>query len=303
MKVSRSRTAHGSQKLRRVLELVRLRDSGFVYLSCSNPTRRTFWEPATGRLNATGRSLVDHVAVYDPSTSRVTRLRLINFPSLEPLALHSFDIVPSETNSSDLFVFAINHRPPSTGVAAKEGADSVIEIFKTQERSSEMEYIKTIRDPNVIITPSDIAGNGDGSFYFTNNAHSKTGIVRVLVHHQTCQTYIFIMKMRKIDPLFRLKTRSIGYCTYEGDCTLAATGLPGANGILRGPEGVIYVTNNEFGEVILLEQADDRSLNMVDTIHTGNANASSNLTFTVVLLMNQKCQWTNYPWARTMRCM
>lgn len=289
----------GSQKAQMCLELVRLRGSGFVYLSCSNPTRRTFWEPATGRLNVTGRSLVDHVAFYDPSTSRITRLRLINFPSLEPLALHSFDIVPSETNSSDLFLFAINHRPPSTGVAAKEGADSVIEIFKTQEGSSYMEYIRTIRDPKVIITPSDIAGNEDGSFYFTNNARSKTGIVRVSFIIRLIKLIIF-MKMRKIDPLFRLKTRSIGYCTYEGDCTLAATGLPGANGILRGPEGVFYVTNNEFGEVILLEQADDRSLNMIDTIHTGNAKASSNPAFTIVLLLNQKCQWTNYPWTRMM---
>lgn len=231
-------------------KLVRLKTTGLIYLSCSSPIRRTFWEPATGRLNATGRSLVDHVAFYNPSTSRVIRLQLIDFPSLEPLALHGFDIIPSETNPSELFLFAINHRPPSTGAAAKEGADSVIEIFKTQEGSSEMKYIKTIRDPKVIITPSDIAGNGDGSFYFTNNARSKTGI------------------MRKIDPFLRLRTKSIGFCTYEGDCTLAATGLSGASGILRGPEGVFYVTNNDFGEVILLEQADDKSLDVVDTIYT-----------------------------------
>lgn len=174
------------------LELIRLSGSGLVYLACSNPTKRTFWEPATGRLNATGRSLTDYIAIYDPSTSHVKRLTLTRFPSLEPLALQSFDVVPSDTNSSELFLFLINHRPPTDAPALEKGADSVVEIFVTHEGSVEMEHIKTIRDPSVIITPNDIVGNGDGSFYFTNNARSKTGIVRVLAYHgRTCILYFY----------------------------------------------------------------------------------------------------------------
>lgn len=76
--------------------------------------------------------------------------------------------------------------------------------------------------------------------------------------------------MRKVDTLFRLRSKSIGYCTYEGECKIAATGLPGANGIIRGYDGTFYVTNNEFGGITLLEQLEDNNLNVIDSIPTGD---------------------------------
>ncbi|GJJ06417.1 hypothetical protein Clacol_000608 [Clathrus columnatus] len=233
-------------------KLIQPRESGIIYLACSNPIHRTFWEPGTGRLNATGRSLTDYIATYDPSTSRITRLALTNFPFIEPLSLQGFDVVTSETNSSELLLFLINHRPPTKAPAITAGADSVIEIFKTLEGSSTMEYIKTIYNPNVIITPSDIVGSGNGDFYFTNNARSKTGMVR------------------SSDALFRFKSKSIGYCPYDdqNQCKIVASGLSGASGIIRGPDDIFYVTNNEFGEILLLEQFDDNSLGLIDVIPT-----------------------------------
>lgn len=124
------------------------------------------------------RSLTDHVATYNPATSRVTRLKITGFPSSVPLALHGFDVVPSDTNPSELFVYLINHRPSPEG-ATRVFADSVIEVFKTKVNSDELAYVATVEDPSVIITPNDVVGYGDGSFHFTNDARAKFGIVSV----------------------------------------------------------------------------------------------------------------------------
>lgn len=129
-----------------------------------------------GYFNVTARSLTDHITTLDPATSKITRLKLTGFPSSVPLALHGFDVVPSNADPSQLFVYLINHRPPPEDTKTIF-ADSVIEVFKTKVNSDELVYITTVEDPSVIITPNDVVGHGDGSFHFTNDARSKLGIV------------------------------------------------------------------------------------------------------------------------------
>lgn len=160
------------------LEIVRHKDTGILYAACSTPASRTVWEPSVGYLNSSARSLTDYVATYNPATSRITRLKLTGFPSSIPLALHGFDVVPSDSNPAELFVYLVNHRPPPKGTK-REYADSVIEVFKTRVDSDELVYVTTVEDSSVIISPNDIWGYGDGSFHFTNDARAKRGIVSI----------------------------------------------------------------------------------------------------------------------------
>ncbi|KAF8575519.1 serum paraoxonase/arylesterase [Ramaria rubella] len=228
---------------------VRHHASGTLYFACSTPISRTVWEPCIGRLNVSARSLTDYVATYDPSTSKTTRLKLVGFPSSQPLALHGFDIVQSDTDPSELLVYLINHRPP-TGDPRQVGADSVVEVFKTKVNSDELVYVKTVRDPSVIISPNDIIGSGDGSFYFTNDARSKSGIIR------------------EVDAFLRLPGMTVGYCHINRGCKIAARGLKGANGIARNNDGLYFVTNHRFGEIFVLEKQEDGSLVLTDVVKT-----------------------------------
>lgn len=96
--------------------------------------------------------------------------------------VHGMDVVPSSSNPHELFVYLVNHRPflPIDEVNHKKaGANTTIEIFKTTVGGSEMVHLNTVYDPEVIVTPNDVFGYPDGeSFYFTNEASVKTGLVR-----------------------------------------------------------------------------------------------------------------------------
>ena len=159
-------------------ELILHQPTGLIYLACSTPSSRVHWTPAVSRLNATGASRDDYVAIYDPKSSAVTRLEVAGFSSTRGLSLHGMDVVPSSTNPSDLFIYLVNHRAPLGDALAQDvGADSVIEIFKTTVGGKTLTYLKTIESP-VIITPNDIVGSPDGdSFYFTNDHGEKVGFV------------------------------------------------------------------------------------------------------------------------------
>jgi hypothetical protein len=87
------------------------------------------------------------------------------------------DVVPSTSNPTELYVYAINHRRPVQGSGKKVGANSVVEIFKTTIGGNTLTHLKTVEDP-VIDTPNDLVGSSDGkSFYFTNDHGVKMGVV------------------------------------------------------------------------------------------------------------------------------
>lgn len=126
------------------------------------------------RFNATARSLDDHIATYSLATGKISLLKLKGFP-FEPPALHGFDVVTSDADTSELLFYLVNHRPHRDG--GNIGVNSVIEMFKLSIGSEELEYVKTFEDPSVIIMPNGVFGHGDGSFYFTNDHRSEKGIV------------------------------------------------------------------------------------------------------------------------------
>jgi arylesterase / paraoxonase len=139
-------------------------------MACSTQESRPHWLPSVGRLNATGKSSTDYVAVFDPEAEKITRLKVPSFKYPRGLSVHGMDVVQSKQYPEQLLIYLINHREPLAPADARDiGADSVVEIFRTSIGSEEMEYVTTFKDP-VIATPNDVvAGDEDLSFYFTND--------------------------------------------------------------------------------------------------------------------------------------
>lgn len=165
--------------------------SGVLYLACSTIPNRLAWTPTLLHLNASARFAPgaedDYIATYDPKTSRAARLTLTNLPAgTPPLSVHGMDIVPSSTNPKDLWVYLVNHRPylaPGGGYedAEKMGANSTIEVFRSQVGGTKLEWVRTFYAPGVVIAPNDVVGLPDGEgVYFTNDSGYKVGLVRII---------------------------------------------------------------------------------------------------------------------------
>lgn len=152
-------------------------------MACSTQEARTPWNPAVNFYNASTPSSTDFVAVYDPSSGKVTQLKTVGLPaSSRGLSVHGMDVAPSKAHPGELLLYVVNHRRPLPPANAEEvGAESVIEVFRSRPGSDKIEYVKTFEDL-VIATPNDVlAGEEDLSFYFTNDhGFTKTGLVSVL---------------------------------------------------------------------------------------------------------------------------
>ena len=162
-------------------ELVLHQPTGHLYMACSTQESRRHWIPTTNRLNATGKSIVDYVAVFDPVASKISRLQTQGFKFHRGLSFHGMDVIQSKQHPSELILYLINHKEPMPPAKAEAvGADSVIEIFRTKTGSGEINYVTTFKDP-VIATPNDIVSTGDDeSFYFVNDhGFDKTSLVRL----------------------------------------------------------------------------------------------------------------------------
>jgi hypothetical protein len=86
------------------------------------------------------------------------------------------DVVPDETNPNTLWIYLVNHRPELD--SALKGANSVIEILKTQAGADHVEWVRTVENAQVVVTPNDIVGGSNGQeFWFTNDNGSKVGLV------------------------------------------------------------------------------------------------------------------------------
>ncbi|KAF9462475.1 hypothetical protein BDZ94DRAFT_1261459 [Collybia nuda] len=224
--------------------------TGILYLACSTPSSRTHWVPSMDQLNATGASFSDYVATYNPKNKRITRLEISNYNSYRGLSLHGMDVVPSSSNSKELFVYLINHRAPLGGrEAPKVGADTSIEIFKTSTGSPKLVHQATIED-SLLISPNDVVGSPDGkSLYFTNDIGKKTGIARSLLE-------------------FWKPSSSIVYCDIERGCKYSASNMLGNNGITKGKNDTFYVANARAGQLRVMEVQADNTLVLTDVIST-----------------------------------
>ncbi|KAG9102547.1 hypothetical protein FRC06_001821 [Ceratobasidium sp. 370] len=214
--------------------------------------------PTLGHLNATAlRKLSkDYVATYEPRARKVTKLNVLGLADTRGLNLHGMDIVPDERDSTVLWVYLVNHRPPldPTVNAAETGADSVIEIFKTRLGSDSIEWVKTMSDPKFIVTPNDIVGGPNGKeFWFTNDHAVKTGMSR------TVHMYLGI------------ESTSVGYCHVNTGCKIAASKLYSSNGIVRDKSGRIWVGSSVGGYITVHAQRADKTLVPIKVIKIGRA--------------------------------
>ncbi|KAJ7647870.1 hypothetical protein FB45DRAFT_894654 [Roridomyces roridus] len=218
--------------------------TGVLYLACSTPESRVAWVPAVGQLNASGHENKDYIATYDPSTGAVVRLQ----PTFPGFGSHGMDVVPSSSNPSELFIYAVNHRRPTD--AAHVEANSTIEIFKTSVGSKTLTHLRTVYDPSVIWTPNDVIGAADGrSFFFTNDHTWKTG-------------------PREILSLLGIEAGSVGYCHVDEGCKIAYPRLQGANGIARASPSndTIFVGHAKFRDIRVFERQADNTLRKTHTI-------------------------------------
>ncbi|KAH8119425.1 calcium-dependent phosphotriesterase [Phellopilus nigrolimitatus] len=228
--------------------------TGHLYMACSTQQSRAHWLPATNQLNATGKSSSDYVAVFDPATSKVTRLRTQGFKFPRGLSVHGMDVVQSALRPSEILIYLINHREPmAPRLAVDVGADSVIEIFRTRPGSEEMHYVVTFKDP-VISTPNDVVATGDDKSFFFTNDHGfvKSGLARRL----------------NLDIYFGRAWSNVGYCHAENGCKVAVDNISGANGITKDKDGKYYVASSKSTEVFVLERQADSSLVITDVIHS-----------------------------------
>ncbi|KAF5370703.1 hypothetical protein D9758_002025 [Tetrapyrgos nigripes] len=226
--------------------------TGVLYLACSTPENRLKWIPAAGILNENPHE--DYIATYDPSTSKVTRLQIENFNSGRGLSVHGMDVVPSDTNPSELYVYAVNHRLPLDGKDPKVvGADSVIEIFKTRVGSSSLAHVNTVEDSTVLTTPNDVTGFSDGKSFFFTNDHGphKTGTLKGLRNMFT-------------------SIASVGYCHVEHGCSIVVPKMHAANGITKAPNGTIYVGSFFGAGISVFERQEDNSLVLTDFISSND---------------------------------
>lgn len=223
--------------------------SGQLFLACSEPDRRILWLPAALYLNPAGASQ-DYVAIYDPKTTKITKLKLSGVDDGFDFSSHGMDVVPSASNPSELFVYLVNHRPPKGLDARQWGADSVLEIFKHKIGDDKLTHIKTIQS-SLMIAPNDVVGSDDGtSLYFTNDNGQKTGI------------------KRQIGVFLKRKATSVVYCHIQEGCKYAARNMFSNNGIVRASNGTFYVAHTLSGGLSILEEQSDNTLVITDHIQT-----------------------------------
>jgi arylesterase/paraoxonase len=142
------------------------------------------------------------------------------------------DVVVSLANPLEVFVFLVNHRPPiDHAKASLTGADSVIEVFRSNVASDVLHHIHTF-ESEVIDTPNDLIGSFDGkSLYFTNDHGSKTGKV-------VCFPFSDFHPPNEEGPhtgktYLGFAHTSVGYCHVDEGCKYAARTLRGSNGIVK----------------------------------------------------------------------
>ncbi|KAG8710711.1 hypothetical protein FRC08_016816 [Ceratobasidium sp. 394] len=239
-------------------EKISIHPSGMMYLACAGTIEsRTIWTPALEALNATAlrsRALRDYVATYDIPTGKTTKLDIKGFTEPRGLNVHGMDVVVDEKDPNKLWIYLVNHRPPVNPLvnAQLSGANSVIEVFKTSLGASHMDWVQTVEDSKVIVTPNDIVGGTNGEeFWFTNDNGIKTGM------------------MRTIATKLLLKDTFVGYCHLKKGCKVASVPLHGCNGIVRASDGSILVGNYRIGRLTVHKQRQDMTLELVEEIDTG----------------------------------
>jgi hypothetical protein len=216
-----------------------------LYGACTSLTSRTGWNPSGSLFNVSARSRTDHISVLnidEPGPDGLYGLHQLKIDYLGDLDLHGFDV--SRVGDRQRF-WLINHRPPvdpATGEPLdprKVGANSTVEIFNLDAPSNTLVHVKTIAS-EAIISPNNIAVDNDGvGFLVTNDHEEKAGMFR--------------------DRVIFFGGGSLTYCRSDtGRCEMATNeGCSFPNGVVRGRDGLFYVSHSASGVITVHENSDD----------------------------------------------
>ncbi|KAB5590758.1 Serum paraoxonase/arylesterase [Ceratobasidium theobromae] len=239
-------------------EKIKILPSGMMYLACAGTIEsRITWMPTLDALDSTAahsKSTHDYLATYNIHTGKITKLDVRGMVDPRGLNLHGMDVVPDEKDPDTLWIYLVNHRPPLDPTYI--GANSVIEVFKTQLGMGHVDWVQTVEDHTVVVTPNDIVGSSNGQeFWFTNDNSVKTGM------------------WRHIDGNFLRKTTFVGYCHLKHGCKRASVPLIGVNGIVQArysaSDGSILVGSYRLGQLTVHKPKHDKTLEHVKTVDTG----------------------------------
>lgn len=238
-------------------EKINVLSSGVMYLACAGTIEsRITWMPTLDALNATAlrsKSTPDYLATYNLRTGEITKLDVRGLTDPRGLNLHGMDVVPDESDPETLWIYLVNHRPhlDLSLEHTYSGANSVIEVFKSRIGANHIDWVQTVEDQDVMVTPNDIVGGANGQeFWFTNDNGAKTGI------------------WREIDVMFRRKSTFVGYCHVNDGCKVASVPLLGSNGIVRASNGFIMVGSYRAGQITVHKPRADKTLEYVSKIDT-----------------------------------
>ncbi|KAM0714826.1 hypothetical protein Q7P37_009290 [Cladosporium fusiforme] len=237
-----------------------------LFLACSASDTRREWAPNVGRLNASGRSLVDAILVMDldrpdgdgfaykeleiPGFSQTT-------PGDEPLSL--IGLTGRDNSDGSIELLVINNKPALDQTTREPidntlaGANTTIEHFVTEPDAAALEHRRTYAH-ELIATPNNVAWDENDSFYFTNDhGTSKVGW--------------------KYDLSPFLGYGDVTHCQYTSTenltCKTAAPNLRFPNGLIKARDNLVYVPSSASGDIKVFEIQADRSLRKVADIDIG----------------------------------
>ena len=142
----------------------------------------------------------------------------LNFPQ-EDFHPHGISFYQSPDGKKMLFV--VNHRQE----------ENFIEIF--QYRNDSLLHLESITDP-LIISPNDVVGVGERSFYFTNDHNEKAG------------------RLRSIKDLLMIGTGNVGYFDGKQVTITSAQDIKYANGVNISRDGKdLYLAASSDKKIIV----------------------------------------------------
>jgi len=153
---------------------------------------------------------------------------------------HPHGISFYQTPEGKKMLFVVNHRP----------SGNFIEVF--QYVNDSLRHVERITD-SLMISPNDVVGVGERSFYFTNDHDEKPG------------------KIRSIKDLMTIGTGNIGYYDGEKVSITSAQGIKYANGINVSPDGSkLYLAATSDRKIFTYRRdAATGSLTLVSEFDTG----------------------------------
>lgn len=205
-----------------------------VLFGC-DPNRKA-WNTVMGPLrDPTPRG---HLFLYVPRTLTVHRLTLQGYPSAHDFHPLGMDIYPS-TDGAPSTLFIVNHARAQT---------TIEQFMLDPKRLEEAQYVRTLRSP-YFVSPNAIAMTSPTSFYVSND-HWMTRRLPALGHVLPLVETIAGLPLGWVAHVAVHPTDPDADVTL--DHTVAALGIPFANGLAISPErahlavaatslGVVYV--------------------------------------------------------------